>query len=1291
MILYFADRKMNIVGTAFTNKSGGYICYNDKETSEVDTGTVIFTANVAYPAGKREEAMQRMQSGNYMFVADDDGNAIFYTIVEMESTTLDRSVSIYAEDIGLDLLNNLCDPLEVTTPWTLKNYLDPFILGIDLEKGDWDDPISETTNDSLKVALSLSEQTAKERLQQICAAFDVEPFVTFKIEGTNVTHKYLNVKQKRGTNNHVHLVIGREVNDIRVKQSVSDLATALKPKGSRPDGSTGIKTYTEPLPSGGYRQFYTWLKFITYDEYGYPVMGDSTSGAKFILTSRIDETDPVESEDISDYYVKRFNHKGIYLVKPQVNTGGYLEFKDENDDPDRYTWIRFSPNEDGSSMTSGFTYGSSKYIGIATNKDNSTQTSDPGDYTWTEIAYNTAEKQIVILSGDGTGVGILTEGNNITSNVWIRYSANEDGSGMTNSINQNSLYVGLCYERGTTESNTPSDYEWVPLSKATRNGLFVETEDGVNRGLPHTNRQGETKYIHYRFAGDEFGSDISYDANGSYIGISKDHDYPTPMSMDPDDYIWSPVDGVKIDGIDLVGYEYTEQDEDGNDDIYVEDGVVKSYKALQKWGRFVTDANSSSHIVRSFTYETTDRRTLLEETVKQLKKVREPAVTYEVSLIYMPEGLSLGDTVYITDPEGGLYLEARLLKLEKEYCNKQITATFGDYKVVQNDLADELVKLKERVEKQLENLTTYTWIVYADDSNGAGMSVNSEGKRWMGIATNKLTKTPDLTNAFLYSWSKLSIKEELYTRYYYGCSNSFSTLPSTWTQDNVEPDASNPYLWSKGTRYFNDGTNEIIPPHVIGVYGKGISSIVTYYGLSQSDSVEPTNWVAVPPGTMPVITSTNKYLWSYEVITYTDGSTPLTGPRKIIGAYGKDGISITNDTVYYKLTNSETPPATTDSGWIANPDQAHMPVLSSSNRYLWTYEVINYSDGTNKTTPVHLIGVYGQQGAQGPQGPQGTPGQDGAPGTQGDTGRGIINTFTQYYLSSDDQHPTDGSWTVLPDDDIPTYILDWYYFIRTVTEWSAEPFTTYSDPVLDMAMTTSNRNAYLANTTANGKNSVFYQDTPPVGTKDGDIWYKTVVSSSTLSNVGAEMYIFDHGEWVLFQLADNALAEISASKISAGTIDATDVTILNLDAGWITTGVLDARFIKTGKLQSAHSDNYIDLDSGIWHLGDFVGKNDEVYLNIKNSVNDLMTNIKFTDRGVEIQKQGSTINSVFGNSDLTFYQNGTEVMAWVSALGFGTPSLSIGGDPTGATARWNIYSHPEDDGVYLSFTRVLMN
>jgi hypothetical protein len=93
--------------------------------------------------------------------------------------------------------------------------------------------------------------------------------------------------------------------------------------------------------------------------------------------------------------------------------------------------------------------------------------------------------------------------------------------------------------------------------------------------------------------------------------------------------------------------------------------------------------------------------------------------------------------------------------------------------------------------------------------------------------------------------------------------------------------------------------------------------------------------------------------------------------------------------------------------------------------------------------------------------------------------------------------------------------------------------------------------AVAAQTTADGKNKIYRQASTPTGTLvAGDLWFDTDDDN--------RIYRYDGSSFVANTLGNNALASISANKITAGTIDASVITVSNINAGNISTGTLAA-------------------------------------------------------------------------------------------------------------------------------------
>ena len=205
--------------------------------------------------------------------------------------------------------------------------------------------------------------------------------------------------------------------------------------------------------------------------------------------------------------------------------------------------------------------------------------------------------------------------------------------------------------------------------------------------------------------------------------------------------------------ITLNGYKY----DDG--DFYVEGSYVKSRKALEKWSRYKIktekNKNDVGHIVKTFSYDTTSKSELCNRAVSSLKKICDEAVIYEVELLYLPDGIKIGDTVSIVDDDDNTYLTARLLKLEVSESNDTKEAELGDYARQESGINAKVMELAEQFQGLAKNRNFYTWTAYADDEKGTGISIESYGKDYLGIATNRLIKEADISDPTQYTWVKI--------------------------------------------------------------------------------------------------------------------------------------------------------------------------------------------------------------------------------------------------------------------------------------------------------------------------------------------------------------------------------------------------------------------------------------------------------------------------------------------------------------------------------------------------------
>jgi hypothetical protein len=105
--------------------------------------------------------------------------------------------------------------------------------------------------------------------------------------------------------------------------------------------------------------------------------------------------------------------------------------------------------------------------------------------------------------------------------------------------------------------------------------------------------------------------------------------------------------------------------------------------------------------------------------------------------------------------------------------------------------------------------------------------------------------------------------------------------------------------------------------------------------------------------------------------------------------------------------------------------------------------------------------------------------------------------------------------------------------------------------------------ATAAQTTADGKNRIYRQTTMPTTGPfaEGDLWFDTDDDN--------KFYRYTTGAFTAFTLGNEALASLSANKLTAGTIDASVITVSNINAGNISTGNLNADRIQAASITGA--------------------------------------------------------------------------------------------------------------------------
>lgn len=277
---------------------------------------------------------------------------------------------------------------------------------------------------------------------------------------------------------------------------------------------------------------------------------------------------------------------------------------------------------------------------------------------------------------------------------------------------------------------------------------------------------------------------------------------------------------------------------------------------------FTAEAQSDLWIRKDSSYDAGSSEILEQMAFKDLKLHAYPSISYEI------EGwtdLDIGDRVPIQDNEFSpiLIIEARVSKQKLSFTKPENSrTTYDNFKSLSSNLSADI---QSRLAELVEDAKPYTIQVSSDNGttfkNGVGESV-VKAKLYKG---NTLT-TSDVSWRWLF--------------------NDDAKISAQYTVK-----ASDIKETSVLTVIAYVGDNEVATAEVTFTNvgdGVGVESIDRYYttnNKSENVTVDSEEW----SDEQTEMTADKKYAWSYDVITYSDGTTKVTKPV-IIGIRGDDGL-----------------------------------------------------------------------------------------------------------------------------------------------------------------------------------------------------------------------------------------------------------------------------------------------------------------------------------------------------------------------------------------------------------------
>nr|DAJ10843.1 MAG TPA: tail protein [Caudoviricetes sp.] len=450
------------------------------------------------------------------------------------------------------------------------------------------------------------------------------------------------------------------------------------------------------------------------------------------------------------------------------------------------------------------------------------------------------------------------------------------------------------------------------------------------------------------------------------------------------------------DGLTINGLDKKEYDENGNIEYFTDGALIRAPQARDRFPSNIVNKDDAYIMLRK-EYDTDSKDKLYSMALSDLKVASEPVVTYEVDGYF---DTNIGDTVRMQDQEWTpvLYLQARVSEQVRSLTNPKTAKTvFSNYKELTSEISDSLLqRMQDLINKNKIytcSIATNNGIIFKNGigsttltayayNNGVDVSGNLE-IRWSKDGTEFYVGKSVTVNA-----EDVDVKAVYsFTAFESGVKRGYYEVTITDVMDGEDgQDGTTYYTWFKfaddeygngmssspdGKEYLGIAYNKVTPvmsnnPEDYqwaritgeGVPGKPGDDGKTYYTwVRYADDASGNGMSDSPNGKYYIGFAYNK-----EVPTESSNPTDYQW-SKYKGDDGQDGVGIESITKYYLASEKSTGITISSSGWSTTEQD-----MTDVKKYLWSYEVYAYTNGTStKTTPI-IIGVHGQNGADGDSG-----------------------------------------------------------------------------------------------------------------------------------------------------------------------------------------------------------------------------------------------------------------------------------------------------------------------------------
>lgn len=450
------------------------------------------------------------------------------------------------------------------------------------------------------------------------------------------------------------------------------------------------------------------------------------------------------------------------------------------------------------------------------------------------------------------------------------------------------------------------------------------------------------------------------------------------------------------DGLTINGLDKKEYDASGRLEYFTDGALIRAPQARDRFPSNIVN-KADAYILMRKEYDTDSKDKLYSMALSDLKVASEPVVTYEVDGYF---DTNIGDTVRMQDQEWTpiLYLQARVSEQVRSLTNPKTAKTvFTNYKELMSEISSDLL---DRMQDLINKNKVYTCSIATNNGiifkNGIGNTTLTAYAYDNGVdVTGNLEIRWSKDGTEFYVGKSVTVNAEdvdvkavySFTAFESGVKRGYYEVTITDVMDGEDgQDGTTYYTWFKfaddeygngmssspdGKEYLGIAYNKETPvmsnnPEDYqwaritgeGVPGKPGDDGKTYYTwVRYADDASGNGMSDSPNGKYYIGFAYNK-----EVPTESSNPTDYQW-SKYKGDDGQDGVGIESITKYYLASEKSTGITISSSGWSTTKQD-----MTDVKKYLWSYEVYAYTNGTStKTTPI-IIGVHGQNGADGDSG-----------------------------------------------------------------------------------------------------------------------------------------------------------------------------------------------------------------------------------------------------------------------------------------------------------------------------------